>query len=284
MIGVYDNTNKYKKLKINFEFNLSETDDLPYLEGLYINWVDRSQKKEFGRQAFVIDHYLKKIPIVIYDEKMCITRKEFDWLKKFNVSFFEPALNYRSEFEYLPYWTDILSISDFNLLEDDIRGIDLFYNKNLKNRIKSFEKYYKSYSDNYPKSKVAYYNGDLSSAKIQEYKNSYMVEIKDVDWKYIRYTLVIDSYKNYNIGYLDPYIFEAMENGCVPLIPVEHRYFNTMFRGLEIYHYNDMNFFIDLLKTNTSKPMIDGIYENISKYYPEFTIEYASENIKKLLE
>jgi len=280
MLGVYDYTNNYKKLEINFDCNLSESQKLPYLSGLYLNWVDKSQKERFGRQAFIIENYLrKKLPIVIYDQNMCISRKEFDWLKKFNVHFFEPALNYRKEFKYLPFWMEMKSINDFDLSIKGKKTVDLSYDKNIKDNIRSFDKYYRQYSEMYPKSVVTYYN-DLPSNKRYEYRNSNMVEVNSIDWKDIKYTLIIDTYKNYTIGYLNPYIFEAMKNNCIPFIPAEHRYFNTMFRGLEISNFNDMNFFIESETFgNISSAIIHDIYEDIKRYYPEFTVEYASENI-----
>jgi len=284
MLGVHDYTNNYKKLEIDFKYNLSELKKLPYLSGLYLNWVDKSKKERFGRQAFIIENYLrKKIPIVIYDQNMCMSKKELNWLGKFNVYFFEPALNYRKEFKYLPFWTEMKSISDFDLSVKVKKTIDLSYNENIKENIKSFDKYYRLYSEMYPKSVIAYYN-DLPFNKKYEYRNSNMVKVNSIDWKDVKFTLVIDSYKNYTIGYLDPYIFEAMENNCIPLITIEHRYFNTIFRGLRVSNLNDMNYFIES-KTfeNISSAIIHDIYEDIKKYYPEFTIEYASENIGSYL-
>jgi len=283
MIGVFDITNNYKKLELQMDTVFLEVEDVefPDLNGLIIDWVDKSKGHAFTKQALLIDYYTrKKIPIVIYDRNMKVTRKEYKWLNKFRTFFFEPALNHRLGFRYLPHWVEMLSMNNFNLEKKIERSIDLAYPKNLRGRMKCFEKYYVEYAKMQPDTIIIYCGDNLPHWKVETYKEHGLKNLPTVDWSHTRFTLAIDSKRNYNIGYLDPYIFTAMKHGCVPFIPSEHKYFNGIFKGLEIGKYHEMSWFINS-KTDMKEAMIEGVYKDIEKYYPEFTIEYASNMISE---
>ena len=100
MLGTF---NICKDLKKNLDRELLEldsVDDLPEVSGLFIDWITKEHSM-FPKQAVIIEHYVKAgIPIIIYDRWLALEKQEFNWLKKFNVSFFEPAIVNRTGFEY----------------------------------------------------------------------------------------------------------------------------------------------------------------------------------------
>ena len=71
--------------------DLLEGVDFPELSGLFIDWVTEGSSS-FTKQATIIEHYAKKgVSTVLFDRFMGITRTEYNWLNKFNVSFLEPS-------------------------------------------------------------------------------------------------------------------------------------------------------------------------------------------------
>ena len=69
-----------------------------------------------------------------------MTYKEYIWLKRFQVFFFEPAINNRIGFTYVPQWTSPIKDNWDDKFREMKRSIDLFYTGNLNNKTKTFEK------------------------------------------------------------------------------------------------------------------------------------------------
>jgi hypothetical protein len=282
MIGKYDINNIFpEELSETMEIQPLEVEsgELPFLDGLIIDWVDKADKNAFSKQALLVEHYIKKrVPTVIYDRNFTLLNKEYNWLQKFKTFFFEPAINNRIGFGYLPQYTQMLSMDDFDLWEERDRNIDLLYMGPLKNKLSSFERYYKEFASLYPDAVVAYCDDTLPIEKIQEYNDCNLRLYKNPNWNDVKCTLLIDSSKNYRIGYLDPVIFEAMKNGCIPLLPAEHRYFGNMF-GYDINSHIDVDFYVSTIG-DASEAIIEDIYNRIESYYSEFTINYFCDIIK----
>jgi hypothetical protein len=254
----------------------------PKLDGLFIDWVDQSVlPDEYAMQAAIIEKYVKtKIPVVLFDGDLSMTKREYDWLKKFKVFFFEPALQNRREFGYLPHWIEKI---DTELERDEERQFALAYSTvNLENKLKSFEKYYRKYAQLFPDKKVLYQAEKLNDVKYKQYEHDNMVNQAIIDWEEVDFTILIDSKKNYEIGYLNPWTFYIMENGCVPLLPLEHRFFGNMFHKLTVDNIED----VDWLVRNHAKIkwcLIDDIYHNIETLYPEFLIDNVAQVIKNCI-
>ena len=254
----------------------------PKLDGLFIDWVDQSiLPDEYAMQAAVIEKYVKtRIPVVVFDGDLSMTKREYDWLKKFKVFFFEPALQNRREFGYLPHWIDKL---DIKLEREEERPFALAYSTvNLESKLKSFEKYYRKYAQLFPDKKVLYQAEKLSKVKYKQYEQDNMVNQAVIDWEEVDFTILIDSKKNYEIGYLNPWTFYMMENGCVPLLPLEHRFYGNMFHKLTVDNIED----VDWIVRNHAKIkwcLIDDIYHNIKTLYPEFLIDNVAEVIKNCI-
>lgn len=260
MIGIYTKDEILKK-SIKSKVEASDVSEFFLeIEGLFIDWCStesrKTPSKEFAHQAALVTYYSKKnIPISIFDRHRFINTSEYKWLKKFRVYLFEPAINYRTGFSYLPHWIDTSVDSIFDNTE---RHIDLAYIGNRN--IPSFEKYYLSYT--------------------KKYNNRAVSESSDIDWRNVKFTIALDSENNYNEGYLSESITKALSYGCMVLCPIEHKYFTNMFHMNVVENINDMEYLINGLNTEDMRmASVLSIYENIKKRYPEFLLNNITNKI-----
>ncbi|GEM_PF-2384210 len=221
-------------------------------------------------QAFVLEESVKKKkPVLLFDRYLGLTKKEYNWLNSTKIRFLEPALNYRSGFYYLPFWYKQKKLNDIQLNNNE-RQYCLGYKGNIIERIKSFEKYYVYYAKLYPNNKVVY-NKEVDKIKKEEYKN-FGIEKKDFDYSEVQYTFIIGTNLEYKIGYLDSFIFKALESNCIPIIPPEHRYFGLIQSYFDLHIINNM---YDQIYIG----MLCDLYENLEKYYPEMEIKNVAGEI-----
>jgi len=259
---------------------LDTKDSFSHLDGIFFNWVDKMSPEKWTKQAALMDTCTKKkIPIVLFDRYLSISRKEYNWLKKFRVFFFEPAINNRRGFDYLPQW---VSKKDWKWCEKYTNEtlFDVGYKvNNLNNNLKSFENYYLEYIKLYPDKKVVYSTHSINKHKEKQYKEYDLERVTEFSFKQSEFTIAIDTQKNYNIGCLNENIFKAMNQNCLPLLPIEHKYFHAMFEGLIIKNMVDLSYYVEQYG-RVKDVIIEDIYDNIEKHYPEFMIDNAVEVIK----
>jgi hypothetical protein len=215
------------------------------------------------------------MPIVIFDRSFSLTEKEFNWCKKFNTHLFEPALySGRTGFGYLPEWT-----SDYDIFIDGPdKEYDLIYSDNqLEYKLKGFEKWIKNFARFFPNKKVAYScNEKLTSFLKEEFEKNYIMRVigKENIYDSGKFTVVIDTDMAYKIGYFNSNYFSAMNNGCLPLLPYEHKYFHGMFKGLVINDLKEMDYFISSY-WRIREVLIEEIFDRIKNKWPEFTVNHA---------
>lgn len=254
--------------------------------GLFLDWVPKIPAYEdvWIAQASLLQRFIKKdIPIVIFDRSFSLTEKEIKWLNKYNVNLFEPALNSgRSGFKYLPEW-----INDFEILiDDEDRQYDLVYSHHeIEYNIKSFDKWFKDYGRLFPDKTVAYSTFSISDFKKEDYKNNNLVYLDGHHPIYNEgaFTVIIDKDIMYEKGYLDPIYFNAMNLGCLPLLPAEHKYFHGLFKGLVVSNLEDLNFYVSSFRF-AKDVVIEEIFERIQKEWPEFMIDHAADTIRNCYE
>jgi hypothetical protein len=261
MIGLYNLVDKdlYGSLSTLKTIQLKNNTKFPNLKGLFIDWIDTSNKKkpskDYAYQAALISYYSKKnIPLVIFDRYMCITSKEYKWLRKFNTYLYEPALNYRRGFEYQPYWIYIDEERIFSF-EDDEREYTLGHTGQMYD---SLEKYYKNFEGLYPDTTIQY-NVD--------------------DWKNVNYMIAIDSKKNYDIGHLNMNVINALQDGCMVLCPIEHKYYSNLFQGNTVEDIGSIMYWTYNYTQMMRVDAILGVYKTIEERYSEFTIKQTVENM-----
>lgn len=285
MIGLY-NTKCDLRKKLEKDFDVAGLDKLepdqgfPKIEGLFIDWKTNSNELEFAHQAVVIENYLKKgIPTIIFDRYLAINFKEYSWLKKFNITFFEPAINNRAGFEFLPYWTKPFEDKDFPTKD---RKFDIVYEGNLDDRILSFEKYILEYVKLYPQRKVSVLtNPQRLQHKINEWSN-YNIDInKELNYIESNFTILLGSKKEYQMGYLREDLFDIMDNHCIPILPIEHRFYGSAFKNFIVDEIRDLWYIIELYP-KYRKLMIEELKTKLLKMYPEFNINTTIEKIKEI--
>jgi hypothetical protein len=256
------------------------------LDALFIGWVPRYKfvdKDKAGyllKQTNIIEKYTKKkLPIIIFDEKMSMNRKEVLWLRKYGVKLFEPALNFRKEFKYLPFPLKLKKLEEipFNVSP---RNHPLAWKGNLTDKIKTFEKYYVSYAKLYPGDFNILYDSEIEKFKKEEYDNLNIEYRKEIDLQDVKCTLIIGSKREYRIGYINPFFIEALENNIIPLIAKENRYFNGISPLVQCT--NEISYYTDNYEATYIGYIFD-IYESIRRFYPEFDVNYSIDVIKEEL-
>jgi hypothetical protein len=252
MIGLLTEDNNIRELLKNPHIDIDSK--LPVVDSLFIDWIwggNKNPSKRFALQGVAVKHYSKKgIPIVIFDRYMSIKPKEYEWLRKFNnISLFEPALNNRRNFVYLPYY---IKTDDNSIIEEtDERPIDVGFcgNRNTP----SFEKYYINY--------------------MKQYNNRNVVCKNEIDWRKVRYTVAIDSDKKYDMGHIN--ISDALSNGCMVLCPEEHKYYIGMFYPYYIVSNVPSIELSVNMDDELRKASVLNLYERVRKDFPEFTLDYT---------
>ena len=256
------------------------------IKGIFIDWVPKVpvHEDDWMRQASLLQAYIKTgIPIVIFDRHFALTEKEVKWVKKFNTYLFEPALNSgRIGFNYLPEWVSNLEIS----IDDEDREHDVVWSYHqLEYQLKGFEKWIKDYARLFPDKKVAYSTFNISEFKQEEFKkdNLLFLEQRHPIYNEGLFTVAFDTKKSYEMGYMNPMYFFAMGLGCLPLLPVEHKYFHGMFKGLVINDVKDMDYYVSLFRKVTDVT-IEEILDRIKREWNEFTMDHAADTVKACYE
>lgn len=286
MLGIFDIdnnlpsiiSNKYENINIGQKLK----DNLPEIDKLFVDWIPKYRKDVYARQAEVVLHYVKKgIRTFIFDRYLALEKKEYNWLRKYNVFFFEPVLRGRVGFDYLPQWIEIPEKS-YKVFSEN-RNIDLAYYGRLENRFSSFEKYYAKFSDMYPDLNVVYTDVNIPKAKKKEYESKNLKIQTDVDLSNTKKIILIGSKRDYKNGYIDSIFFDALKFGCLPLLPQEHKYFHLLFEDLIIDNDYTQRFLMGKSIDYVSDVLIDEFYNRIQLYYREFTSSYASDIIVEKL-
>jgi hypothetical protein len=270
--------------------NVENSLDLTEIKGLFIDWVPKMSMYEdaWMKQASLLQAYIKSgIPIVIFDRGMSLSKKEVDWVKKFNTHLFEPALNSgRNGFNYLPEWVSTLELV---LEEEDEKDriYDVVYSHHkLEYNIKEFEKWFSNYGLIFPDKKIAYSSfSGISDFKKEEYKKNNL-EYRDKAHPLFNegiFTVAIETEESYKIGYFNPIYFNAMSLGCLPLLPTEHKYFHAMFKRLVAKDIKEMDYYVSLYG-RVKNVIIEELFERIKNDWPEFTVDHAANSIRSCYE
>jgi hypothetical protein len=276
MLGVL-NIRPDLKAKLSQHFEVTESGKI---DGLFIDWVPKSND-DFAKQAVMVEEHVKRgIPTVIYDRYLNITTQEYMWLRKFNVTFFEPVINHRAGFEFLPQWTEPYKWK----YTEETREIDLAFNGVVKDKIASFEKYYGTYASLFPDKRVIYEApaaGMPLPIKTEKWANNNLVH-QYFSWDTITFTVLIGTLFDYKRGYLREDLFEIMRKGVIPLCPIEHRFYGSMFQDLVIKDERDLDYYVGTSPMRkVGGVLIEGIFDNMLKYYPEFSIDYTVDRLKE---
>jgi len=271
MIGAFNIENKMFS-KLSEQISLIDiTDNInKKVDGIILKWIPLSQNELSIKQIQLIEKYVKKMPIIVIDKSMTINSKEYNWLKKFKVKLYEPAVKNRECFNFLPDFIDFSEIS-FN---NESKKYDIAYENDVI--LDNFEKYYCLLSDKYSiKIPCKIYN--ISKEKKEVYKKLNIDFEIPFDWKDVSTTVVIGTKKDYKIGNLNVNLFSKIKYGCLPLIPEEHRFFGSLMETL-IKNHRDVYYYLGYDKKIRSI-LLNDVLKRLKHHYPEFTIEYQIDEL-----
>lgn len=284
MIGTLTNDTALTKMLDGISLTSKNIDKV---SSMFLDWIptikgkDKEKIPSLLQQTDCIEHGTKsKIPIMIFDRHSAITFEEQKWLKQFNVILTEPVLLSRYDFKYLPFWTTIKTIDDIKL-DDNKRKLNLGYISNTTTYISDFDKYYLKPKSINPTLSIGYNMKNIiwPKDKEEEVIHNDIFSHTNLTYSDIEYSIFIGTKKDYDTGRLDPYIFNALEQNCIPFLPLEHKYFSGR---LVTMNMMDMILFEDMYD-KIYIGMILEWYESIERYYPEMKINHAVDYIKKLL-
>jgi hypothetical protein len=252
---------------------------------IFINWIPTKKDANLQKasillsQTETIEKHIGKVPIVIFDKYSSISTNEYNWLKKNNVTFFEPVLCCRNGFKYLPHSTKIKTVDDISI-NSEKRHINIGYVGSINDRIKLFEKFVLSIKESFPELHISYETKSISQEAEDRY-DRIGVKNKKIDLSDTEFLVIIGNKNDFNLGRLDNYFFKALENNCVPLIPKDNRYYQAF-----TYILKDSNWYnwFQSLYDKIYIGMLADLYKDIKKYYPEMDISYTAETIKHYLQ
>lgn len=289
MLGIL-NVNKRLAEYLSVHFTVADINHLEEdvkIQSLLVDWIPKSSKNlsrkvasNLLKQTETVEMCIKnKIPVVIFDRYLSISKKEEIWFIKHGVKLFEPAVNNRKNFKYLPFPVEIKEFKDVKLNEKD-RNYPLAYKGSLSDKLKSFEKYYVKYAELYPQDSNIIYDSKIDDLKKEEYDN-YGIEYKeDIHLSDAKCIVIIGSRREYRVGYISSIISEALENNCLPLIAEENRFFNAL--PFVVKNPRDISWYVDMYNNTYAACMID-LYNNIKRNYPEFDINNVTNILRREL-
>ena len=280
---VTNNVDVLLKVELSKICELVNIEDNP--KGAFIQWGKGSDNKLFHTQTTIISHCMKNgIPLIIFDKWQQMTNEEITFLVKPGVFLWEPALNDRMFFSYQPNWGSFPdSIGDIPWDFDETRQIDLGYFSSLVKKLPSFQKYYQPIAE-IGEYNVTYFKSDdknVINDKVS--KMGVNVDQMTTNLRSIRTSILIGTEREYQTGYISPLLFECLDNGIVPLLPKEHKWFHSIFEGMVVANNFDIEY---LLKTydKIGCGLIYGVYSGLNEYLPESNVVNVAKRITSFFE
>lgn len=254
-------------------------DDSP--RGVFMAWTTPEVDDLFVKQTKIIEKCVKnKIPMIIFDKNGEITPEEVTFLIGEGAFLWEPAVTGRSLFSYQPCWGRIhTDFREVPSVDADKRHIHLCNCSTLARKFPSFEKYYIPVHEIGSHS-VVYIDRDNSDT-IRQKVDKYHIPIMSKEYggfDNIRATVLLGSEKDYETGYLDPMFFQILENGIIPLLPEEHRWYHSVFGGLTMNGETDIDYILQTYD-KIAFGCVYEIYENLNIYLPESNVVNVAKRI-----
>ena len=225
---------------------------------IFVDWLDAnnslvSDPQVFVEQAEVLEKAVRaKLITVVFDRNLSLKEKEIKWLSKFdNVVLLEPALNYRKNFVYLPYW--LYLPKDLKLF--DAKKEDLFYSSSFNDETKLF---YENFFGEYPEFTLC---EDLQNCK---------------------YVILVNSTLQNNIGYL-PDLQPYFKNNVIPLLHSDNKFFHSMFKELVINNNKDIKDLVGIYEI-VDWALMKSLQDRINSIFPEMRVDNVIRKIKSIVE
>lgn len=262
-------------------------------KGAFIQWVSGSESVLsglFNTQTTIISHCITEgIPLIIFDEFQEMTEDEITFLVKPGIILWEPAVNDRMFFSYQPHWgafPDELGRIPWDF--DEKRPIDLGYYSSLVKLLPTFQKYYQPIAET-GEYKVVHFdmdNKDIINNKVEQMgvsTQTFLVSCVDSQLSSMKTTILLGTEREYETGHLPPQLFSYLEHGIAPMLPREHKWFHSIFKGLVVDNAFDTEY---ILKSydNIGFGIIHDIYSDLAIYLPESNVVNVAKRISSFFE
>jgi hypothetical protein len=239
--------------------------------GVFIEWTTKG--KTFEKQTEIIGHCVrKKIPTIIFDRNRELTDEEAGYLISKGIFLWEPAVNDRMFFSYQPVWGNIKRhLEDIPLIEKP-DGIDLAYMTSLTKKVSTFQEYYQPVSE-IGDFRVAFID-TVGNQPINRKVEKMGVKVcNGIPTEPVKSVILLGSDLDYQTGRLDPNLFNYLENGIVPMIPRQHRWFHSVFgEDMVVGHEDDIEYILTMYD-RIAYGCIYDIYRNLDAYLPEADVK-----------
>lgn len=251
-------------------------------DGLFIDWIPIYSNKpnDLINQTKIVEQFIKlNKKIVVFDRFKSLTKKEVDFLKKHKTVLLEPAVLVRDGFKYHPCWLNIDDIRNASLSIYENKKFDLGYIGDTINKVSDFTKYYLDVPGNADVSIGVGLSNITSSleSSLEEKGIELNPELSYADFKT---TILIGSKDDYECGYIDSTFVSCLNNGVIPLLPKEHKWFHCLFDGclLKKDYIKDISFMVSLYPS-AGYGYIMNIIDMIEIHSPNMDVNKAAKNI-----
>lgn len=245
--------------------------------GLFVDWIptNSDRAEELVQQTEIIEEFIRhNRKILIFDRYRSMTSKEFNYLKRHKVTFWEPALLSRKGFQYQPCWVDVPYETTYFPLEpfEGKKTYDLGFKGSLRNKFKGLSAYYEGMPGIMDLT-IGVDVSDMKNDKIRELQNKH-IGVGNHEMSDFKVMVLLGKPEDYVTGYLDPSFVECINQGVVPVLPSEHKWYYAMFEGLVIKNLSDLKQVINQYD-NAGYGMTWELLMNIEKHHPEMTSSYV---------
>lgn len=274
-----NNIDQLLRVELSKSVEFVEMKDSP--RGVFLVWSDDSNIKVFNKQTKIVaDAIRQKIPLIVFDKYQKMNADEISFLVKEGAFLWEPAVADRMFFSFQPVWGRLkVDPNDIDWDFGKKRSVDLANVNSLVRKMPSFEQYY------VPVHEIGGYSVVYCDLDGNQTIND-KVDALDIPrlipndgyLQDIKFTVLVGTERDYKTGHLDPNLFTYLENGIVPLLPAEHRWYHSVFKDLTIYGEDNIDYF---LKTydHIGFGSVYDIYQNLAENLPEADVENVSKRI-----
>lgn len=272
-----NNADQHLRAELSQVCELVNIDDKP--NGVFVEWA--TEGKPFEEQTRLIDICVKNnIPMIVFDRHQNISPDEVSFLLSNGAFLWEPAVGDRPFFSFQPVWGRIIrDFRDLPLVEGG-RKIQLGYAGSLVKKIPTFKEYYLPIHE-IGEFRVAVIDNE-GNRSVCNKVDQMGISVAGSDTKIsdIGTTILLGTDHDYQVGRLDPNLFIYLENGVVPLLPHEHRWFHAVFDDLVVGCEDDVEYVLrshDIIAFGS----IYDIYCNLDAYLPECNVKNVAKRIVK---
>lgn len=273
---VVNNIDRLLRLELGKICEIVEMKDKP--NGVFIQWATGESDDLFQKQTKIIAKCISDgIPLIIFDKYQKMTAEEVGFLIKPGIFLWEPALNDRMFFSFQPIWGRIPKTTAEVKIPNSDRGLDFAYTRGLRQKLSTFEQYYRPINDVGEKS-VGFVDRFANPAINQRVVEMDIDIYTSWDLTQVRTTMLLGTDRDYRVGYLDPNLFSYLENGVIPMLPREHRWYHSVFKDVTVRDDSDINMLLNMYD-KFAFALVYDVYRGLENNLPECDVVNVAKRI-----